>query len=101
MTTSRLPLLGVLAVGALALAGCAGGGGAEPSSPAPSSASSTTTAASSASTSPAASSSTAPTSPAASASLAGMFFTSAPMPVGITDGSSVPSGSVTFEPAVM
>ena len=70
MTTSRLPLLGALAVGALALAGCAGGG-AEPSSPAPSSASSassTTTAASSASTSPAASSSTAPTSPAASAS---------------------------------
>ena len=60
MTTSRLPLLGALAVGALALAGCAGGG-AEPSSPAPSSASSassTTTAASSASTSPAASSST-------------------------------------------
>ena len=43
MTTSRLPLLGALAVGALALAGCAGGGGAEPSSPAPSSASSTTT----------------------------------------------------------
>ena len=36
MTTSRLPLFGVLAVGALALAGCAGGGGAEPSSPAPS-----------------------------------------------------------------
>mgnify|MGYP007002779441 CR=1 FL=1 len=70
MTTSRLPLLGALAVGALALAGCAGGGGAEPSSPAPSSASSTTTAASSASTSPAASSSTAPTSPAASASTA-------------------------------
>ena len=69
MTTSRLPLLGALAVGALALAGCAGGG-AEPSSPAPSSASSTTTAASSASTSPAASSSTAPTSPAASASTA-------------------------------
>ena len=67
MTTSRLPLLGALAVGALALAGCAGGG-TEPSSPAPSSASSTTTAASSASTSPAASSSTAPTSPAASAS---------------------------------
>ena len=67
MTTSRLPLLGALAVGALALAGCAGGG-AEPSSPAPSSASSTTTAASSAPTSPAASSSTAPTSPAASAS---------------------------------
>ncbi|MCT1761201.1 hypothetical protein M3A95_06460 [Micrococcus luteus] len=58
MTTSRLPLLGALAVGALALAGCAGGGGAEPSSPAPSSASSTTTAASSASTSPAASTST-------------------------------------------
>ena len=58
MTTSRLPLFGVLAVGALALAGCAGGGGAEPSSPAPSSASSTTTAASSAPTSPAASSST-------------------------------------------
>ena len=57
MTTSRLPLLGALAVGALALAGCAGGG-AEPSSPAPSSASSTTTAASSAPTSPAASSST-------------------------------------------
>lgn len=64
MTTPRLPLLGALAVGALALAGCAGGG-AEPS-PAPSSASSTTTAASSAS--PAASSSTAPTSPAASTS---------------------------------
>ena len=58
MTTPRLPLLGALAVGALALAGCAGGGGAEPSSPAPSSASSTTTAASSAPTSPAASSST-------------------------------------------
>lgn len=58
MTTSRLPLFGVLAVGALALAGCAGGGGAEPSSPASSSASSTTTAASSAPTSPAASSST-------------------------------------------
>ncbi|MCV7717260.1 hypothetical protein M3C97_009775 [Micrococcus luteus] len=57
MTTSRLPLLGALAVGALALAGCAGGG-AEPPSPAPSSASSTTTAASSAPTSPAASSST-------------------------------------------
>ncbi|MCV7570413.1 hypothetical protein M3F55_009405 [Micrococcus luteus] len=60
MTTSRLPLLGALAVGALALAGCAGGG-AEPSSPAPSSASSassTTTAASSASASPAASTST-------------------------------------------
>ncbi len=57
MTTSRFPLLGVLAVGVLALTGCAGGG-AEPSSPAPSSASSTTTAASSASTSPAASSST-------------------------------------------
>ncbi|QQE49079.1 hypothetical protein I6H91_01695 [Micrococcus luteus] len=57
MTTPRLPLLGALAVGALALAGCAGGG-AEPSSPAPSSASSTTTAASSASTSPAASAST-------------------------------------------
>lgn len=70
MTTPRLPLLGALAVGALALAGCAGGGGGEPSSPAPSSASSTTTAASSASTSPAASSSTAPTSPAASASTA-------------------------------
>ncbi|MBN6827626.1 hypothetical protein JRF99_02325, partial [Micrococcus luteus] len=68
MTTSRLPLFGALAVGALALTGCAGGGGAEPSSPAPSSASSTTTAASSASTSPAASSSTAPTSPAASTS---------------------------------
>ena len=62
MTTSRLPLLGVLAVGALALAGCAGGG-AEPSSPssASSSASPTTTAASSASTSPAASSSPAST----------------------------------------
>ncbi|PFH06026.1 hypothetical protein BX598_0648 [Micrococcaceae bacterium JKS001869] len=58
MTTSRLPLFGVLAVGALALAGCAGGG-AEPSSPAPSSASSTTTAASSASTSSVASASTA------------------------------------------
>ncbi|WP_248124838.1 hypothetical protein [Micrococcus lacusdianchii] len=68
MMTPRLPLLGALAVGALALAGCAGGGG-EPSSPAPSSASSassTTTAASSASTSPAASS--ASTSPAASSS---------------------------------
>lgn len=74
MTTSRLPLLGALAVGALALAGCAGGG-AEPSSPAPSSASSTTTAASSAS--PAASSSTAPTSPAASASTASMGGASA------------------------
>ena len=74
MTTSRLPLFGVLAVGALALAGCAGGG-AEPSSPAPSSASSTTTAASSAS--PAASSSTAPTSPAASASTASMGGASA------------------------
>lgn len=58
MTTPRLPLLGALAVGALALTGCAGGGGAEPSSSAPSSASSATTAASSASTSPAASSST-------------------------------------------
>lgn len=58
MTTSRLPLFGAFAVGALALTGCAGGGGAEPSSPAPSSVSSTTTAASSASTSPAASSST-------------------------------------------
>ncbi|KYK03722.1 MULTISPECIES: hypothetical protein [Micrococcus] len=69
MTTPRFPLLGALAVGALALAGCAGGG-AEPSSPAPSSASSTTTAASPASTSPAASASTAPTSPAASASTA-------------------------------
>lgn len=66
MTTSRLPLLGALAVGALALAGCAGGGGAEPSSPAPSSASSTTTAASSASTSPAASSATASTGAASS-----------------------------------
>ena len=77
MTTSRLPLLGALAVGALALAGCAGGGGAEPSSPAPSSASSTTTAASSASTSPAASSSTAPTSPAASASTASTASASA------------------------
>ena len=61
MTTSRLPLLGALAVGALALAGCAGGGGAEPSSPAPSSASSTTTAASSASTSPASPAASAPT----------------------------------------
>lgn len=71
MTTSRLPLLGVLAVGALALAGCAGGG-TEPSSPAPSSASSTTTAASSASTSPAASASTASTASAsASASASG------------------------------
>ncbi len=60
MTTSRLPLLGVLAVGALALAGCAGGG-AEPSSSAPSSASSTTTAASSASTSPASPAASAPT----------------------------------------
>ena len=77
MTTSRLPLLGALAVGALALAGCAGGGGAEPSSPASSSASSTTTAASSASTSPAASSSTAPTSPAASASTASTASASA------------------------
>ena len=77
MTTSRLPLLGALAVGALALAGCAGGGGAEPSSPAPSSASSTTTAASPASTSPAASSSTAPTSPAASSSTASTGGTSA------------------------
>ena len=76
MTTSRLPLLGALAVGALALAGCAGGG-AEPPSPAPSSASSTTTAASSASTSPAASSSTAPTSPAASASTASTASASA------------------------
>ena len=79
MTTPRLPLLGALAVGALALAGCAGGG-AEPSSPAPSSASSassTTTAASSASTSPAASSSTAPTSPAASSSTASTGGTSA------------------------
>lgn len=65
MTTSRLPLLGALAVGALALAGC-GGGGAEPPSPAPSSASSTTTAASSASTSPAASSATASTGAASS-----------------------------------
>ncbi|MFL0424994.1 hypothetical protein ACH0AC_04385 [Micrococcus luteus] len=72
MTASRLPLLGALAVGALALAGCAGGGGAEPSSPAPSSASSTTTAASSASTSPAASSSTASmASASASASASG------------------------------
>ena len=67
MTTSRLPLLGALAVGALALAGCAGGG-AEPSSPAPSSASSTTTAASSASTSPAASASTASTAGASASS---------------------------------
>ena len=65
MTTPRLPLLGALAVGALALAGCAGGG-AEPPSPAPSSASSTTTAASSASTSPAASSATASTGAASS-----------------------------------
>ncbi|MFL0535942.1 hypothetical protein ACH0BW_08735 [Micrococcus luteus] len=71
MTTSRLPLLGALAVGALALAGCAGGG-AEPPSPAPSSASAssasstTTTAASSASTSPAASSATASTGAASS-----------------------------------
>ena len=72
MTTSRLPLLGALAVGALALAGCAGGGGADPSSPAPSSASSTTTATSSAPTSPAASSSTASTASAsASASASG------------------------------
>lgn len=74
MTTSRLPLFGALAVGALALTGCAGGGGAEPSSPAPSSASSTTTAASSASTSPAASSSTESTGAAestASASASG------------------------------
>ena len=75
MTTSRLPLLGALAVGALALAGCAGGG-AEPPSPAPSSASassasSTTTAASSASTSPAASSSMASTASTASASASG------------------------------
>ena len=77
MTTPRFPLLGALAVGALALAGCAGGGGAEPSSPASSSASSTTTAASSASTSPAASSSTAPTSPAASSSTASTGGTSA------------------------
>ncbi|MCT1869483.1 hypothetical protein M3A84_003875 [Micrococcus luteus] len=67
MTTSRLPLLGALAVGALALAGCAGGG-AEPSSPAPSSASSTTTAASSASTSPAASTSTESTASASASS---------------------------------
>ncbi|MCV7724183.1 hypothetical protein M3C99_010935 [Micrococcus luteus] len=74
MTTSRLPLFGALAVGALALTGCAGGGGAEPSSPAPSSVSSTTTAASSASTSPAASSSTESTGAAestASASASG------------------------------
>ncbi|MCV7516689.1 hypothetical protein M3D16_009570 [Micrococcus luteus] len=77
MTTSRLPLLGALAVGALALAGCAGGG-AEPPSPAPSSASpssassTTTTAASSASTSPAASASTASSGGAsASASASG------------------------------
>lgn len=71
MTTSRLPLFGVLAVGALALAGCAGGG-TEPSSPAPSSASSTTTAASSASMSPAASASTASSGGAsASASASG------------------------------
>lgn len=72
MTPSRLPLLGVLAVGALALAGCAGGG-AEPSSPAPSSASSsaspTTTAASSASTSPAASASASSTPTATALSL--------------------------------
>ena len=88
MTTSRLPLLGALAVGALALAGCAGGGGAEPSSPAPSSASSTTTAASSAS--PAASSSTAPTSPAASASTASMGGASA------SAGASA-SGSLSLE----
>ncbi|EZP30578.1 hypothetical protein F1717_09860 [Micrococcus luteus] len=70
MTTSRLPLLGALAVGALALAGCAGGG-AEPSSPAPSSASSassTTTAASSASASPAASTSTESTASASASS---------------------------------
>lgn len=70
MTTSRLPLFGVLAVGALALAGCAGGG-AEPSSPAPSSASSassTTTAASSASASPAASTSTESTASASASS---------------------------------
>ena len=65
MTTPRLPLLGALAVGALALAGWAGGG-AEPPSPAPSSASSTTTAASPASTSPAASSATASTGAASS-----------------------------------
>ncbi|MCV7623992.1 hypothetical protein M3B28_003135 [Micrococcus luteus] len=71
MTTPRLPLLGALAVGALALAGCAGGG-AEPSSPAPSSAPSTTTAASSASTSSVASASTASTASAsASASASG------------------------------
>ena len=88
MTTSRLPLLGALAVGALALAGCAGGGGAEPSSPAPSSASSTTTAASSASTSPAASSSTAPTSPAASTSTASTASASA---------SASASGSLSLE----
>jgi len=88
MTTSRLPLLGVLAVGALALAGCAGGGGAEPSSPAPSSVSSTTTAASSASTSPAASSSTAPTSPAASTSTASTASASA---------SASSSGSLSLE----
>ena len=86
MTTSRLPLLGALAVGALALAGCAGGGGAEPSSPAPSSASSTTTAASSAS--PAASSSTAPTSPAASSSTASTASASA---------SASASGSLSLE----
>ena len=88
MTTSRLPLFGVLAVGALALAGCAGGGGAEPSSPAPSSVSSTTTAASSASTSPAASSSTAPTSPAASTSTASTASASA---------SASASGSLSLE----
>lgn len=86
MTTPRLPLLGALAVGALALAGCAGGG-AEPS-PAPSSASSTTTAASSAPTSPAASSSTAPTSPAASSSTASTASASA---------SASASGSLSLE----
>ncbi|MCV7644635.1 hypothetical protein M3A80_005180 [Micrococcus luteus] len=86
MTTSRLPLLGVLAVGALALTGCAGGG-AEPSSPAPSSASSTTTAASSASTSPAASSSTASTGAAESTASASTEST----------GGTSASGSLSLE----
>ncbi|WP_206452510.1 hypothetical protein [Micrococcus sp. KRD012] len=87
MTTPRLPLLGVLAVGALALTGCAGGGSAEPSSPAPSSASSTTTAASSASTSPAASSSTASTGAAESTASASTEST----------GGTSASGSLSLE----
>ena len=86
MTTSRLPLFGVLAVGALALAGCAGGG-AEPSSPAPSSAPSTTTAASSASTSPAASSSTESTGAAESTASASTAST----------GGASASGSLSLE----